>query len=108
MRRAAVIGAALTVSDDALLRYLGNLADNLLASAARGEEKATIDLPVKAWLAIIDEIRDRRPRNYSRLLADDTIARLNEIIDNAGRTVGLLNINVAALEEVAAKLEKKR
>jgi hypothetical protein len=48
---------------------------------ARGDKTATLKLSTLGWLSIVAEIKDRRPRNYSRWLADDTLARLNEAIE---------------------------
>ena len=53
----------------------------LMEALAAGNTEATLTLNVHRWLSFLDEVRDRHPRNYSRLVADDTIARLNDAID---------------------------
>jgi len=64
-----------------LVRNIETLNAAVLAAIERGEQTVTIKLPCFELLAILEEIRDRRPRNYSRLIADDTIERLNAAID---------------------------
>jgi hypothetical protein len=100
LRRAAVIGQAITMSESEFLRSMKALSDNLLQQAADGASDATLKLPIKTWLAIIEEIKGRRPRNYSRLIADDTIERFEELWDKFGGLVSQLSLTVLALEEI--------
>jgi hypothetical protein len=59
----------------------------LLAALARGDKTLKLELSVVGWMNVVDEIRDRRPRNFSRLLADDTLARMNAAIDRVHEEV---------------------
>ena len=69
------------IEDQEHFANIEKLNEAVLAAMARGEQTVKFEIPVMGWLAIFDEIRDRRPRNYSRLLVDDTITRLNDAID---------------------------
>lgn len=55
--------------------------ERLMEALGRGELESTFKLPTMRWLDILDEIQDRRPRNYSMLLRDDLFDRLNAAID---------------------------
>ena len=68
-------GKFVALTTDAERRHLMTFAqveDALIAALAAGQSTVTLELPVMAWLAILDEVRDRRPRNYTRILADHT------------------------------------
>jgi hypothetical protein len=65
-------------------KYLNTVAEmreHLMGCLERRETMLTFELPVMAWMAFLDEIVGHRPRNYSQLLRDDTIDRLNAAID---------------------------
>jgi hypothetical protein len=65
-------------------KYLNTVAEmreHLMGCLERRETMLTFELPVMAWMACLDEIENRRPRNFSQLLRDDTIGRLNAAID---------------------------
>lgn len=51
------------------------------AHLGRGPAEVTLTLPVVAWVGILDELKERRPRNLSYLLANDTAERLDAAID---------------------------
>ena len=107
MRRAAAIGAAITASDNEVMKAIQKLTDDLLACAAAGNTTATVELPIKMWLAIIDEIKGRRPRNYSQLVADDTIERFLDLYEKLGGQVSQLMMEVGDLTKIVERLEKK-
>lgn len=52
-----------------------------MAALAAGNATVSYQLPVLAWLDIIAEIKDRHPRNYSSLLRDDMMERLENAIE---------------------------
>jgi hypothetical protein len=69
-------------SDDAAhFESMQRLETELMSALAAGRSEVTITLDTMGWLGIVNEIKDRRPRNYSRLLADDAMERLNAAID---------------------------
>jgi hypothetical protein len=78
-------------ADRELLDSMGALEAVLSAALARGDKTVKLELSVRGWMCIVDEVRDRRPRNWSRLLAADTIARFNEAIDLLNQTIDRLH-----------------
>jgi len=107
LRRAAAIGRAISIQESELLRYIQSLGDDLLKAAADGKKDASIELPIHAWLAIIDEIKGRRPRNYSQLIADDTIERFIDIWDKLGGLVTQLSLEVRDLQAAVKRIDGK-
>lgn len=67
-----------------------SLREMLGQALAQKRTTVTLELSVFVWLNILDEVFDRRPRNYSRLLADDTLDRLNEAINRLHVEANLL------------------
>jgi hypothetical protein len=76
MARAIAIAQAITMAESAHLQHVKKLQGAVMQAADAGMKDVQVTLSVPAWLAIIDEIKDRRPRNYSMLLADEIIDRL--------------------------------
>lgn len=68
-------------SDDGRLKAFATLDKILMEAMARGEMSVKVELSVWHWLNILDEVKDRQPRNYSALLRDDLVARMNAAID---------------------------
>ena len=101
------IGQSIALSDNELMKAIQALADDLLASADAGNTSATVELPIKMWLAIIDEIKGRRPRNYSQLVADDTIERLLDLYDKLGSRITQLGFEVRDLQAITKRLDGK-
>lgn len=108
LARACVIAQALTLSDSRLFQSIQSLTDKLLEEAAGGATIANPTLPISTWLAIIDEIKDRRPRNYSRLIADDTNERLLDVWDKFGQQVSHLSQCVSDLQTTVDRLNKNQ
>lgn len=67
--------------DEARLRYFDALEAAVYQAVADGKPTISFELPSVGWMNIVDEIKDRAPRNYSRLLRDDLLERLGEAID---------------------------
>jgi hypothetical protein len=63
------------------LLTIQDIREKLMAGLSRGELTMSFSLPTMRWLDILDEIEQRRPRNYSMLLRDDLFDRLNSAID---------------------------
>lgn len=63
------------------VRVVQDFRERLMAALGRGELNSTFTLPTMVWLMLLDDMRDRRPRNYSAMLRDDTLDRLNAAID---------------------------
>jgi hypothetical protein len=75
------------IPDDEHIENVDKLREELMAALAAGKRTVTLNLPVLAWLAFLDEIQDRRPRNYSALLHDDHLDRLNASIEWLGAEI---------------------
>lgn len=81
------------MSEEKRPRYLAKLGDGTVLTTVDDienlcyrtlEEKKlmlTLELPVLLWIDIVSELRDRNPRNYSQLLRDDMMLRLEEAIE---------------------------
>lgn len=80
MLRAVMIARALTFAERPLMEHVLLLQEEVLAAVERGEHTVSVMLDAAAWLAIIDEVKDRRPRNFSQLLRDDFIDRLESVV----------------------------
>jgi hypothetical protein len=78
--RAIVIARAITFAERPLMDHVLVLQEEVLAAVDRGEQTVSVMLDAAAWLAIIDEVKDRRPRNLSQLLRDDFIDRLEAVV----------------------------
>lgn len=65
----------------------------LKAAMGQGHRTVTLSLDVFVWWGILDEIVDRRPRNFSAVFRDDTMERLHAAID---RLHGEANYLIAA------------
>lgn len=63
------------------LSNLQTLQDTLFEAMSGGRGKVRLELDVRAWLEILQEVRDRCPRNYSRLLANEQHERMEVMID---------------------------
>ncbi len=81
------------------------LREKLMAALAEGKKTATIQLPVMGWLSLLDEIQDRRPRNYSALLQDDHLDRLNALIEWLGAEIRYV---IANNPSVASRFGEER
>lgn len=63
------------------LRTIADMREKLMTGLSRGELTVTFTLPAMRWFDILDEVEQRRPRNYSMLLRDDLFDRMNAAID---------------------------
>lgn len=99
---------ARTVDDER--KYINTIAamrEHLMNALARRETSLTFDLPIMAWMAVLDEIEARRPRNYSQLLHDDTIDRLNAAIDRLHDEANFM-VAYGPSGSIAARLDPDR
>jgi hypothetical protein len=55
--------------------------EQCFAALAAGKMQTTMTLDTLAWIDIIQEIKDRNPRNFSQLLRDDQVNRLEAAIE---------------------------
>jgi hypothetical protein len=81
---------------DAERRYINTIAEMrelIMAALANKQGTLTLELPTMAWMAVLDEIEARRPRNFSQLLRDDTIDRLNDVIERLHEEVTYLVVS---------------
>jgi hypothetical protein len=70
------------VIDDAdHIENIENLREVLMRALADGRKTVKFELDVFGWLMLLDEVQDRRPRNYSALLRDDAMDRLEDSIE---------------------------
>ena len=67
--------------DYRLFDGLNEMQNLLMDALAAGQLSIKLELPVLTWLAIVDEIKGRRPKNYSQLLRDDMVERLEAAIE---------------------------
>lgn len=83
------------------------LREHLMGALARRETTISFELPVMAWMAFCDEIEQHRPKNYSALLRDDAIDRLNAAIDRVHDEV-LFMVASGPSPLVAARMDPGR
>lgn len=70
------------IERDVIRLHLWQQIEELLyAALARGERTLKIEISVNQWIIVLDDLKGQAPRNYSRLVRDDTIERMNEAID---------------------------
>jgi hypothetical protein len=69
------------ISDADHLANIEALTDTCEDAIRRGYRMVTFELSPIAWLAIFDEIRNRRRANYSALIADQHVRDMNEALD---------------------------
>lgn len=62
------------------LRTIQELQDACMAALADRKLTLTLELSTLVWIDIVAEIKDRIPRNYSQLLRDDMMDRLEDAI----------------------------
>lgn len=74
--RALAIAQSITMSESAHLKHCLVLQELVLAAADAGRREVSVTLDVAAWLAIIDEVKGRRPRNLSQLVTETLFDRL--------------------------------
>lgn len=89
------------------LNTVAELREHLMAALARRETVISLELPVMAWMAFCDEIADHRPRNYSALLHDDFLDRLNAAIDRVHDEANFM-IAYGPDGSVAARMDPER
>jgi hypothetical protein len=90
-------------------KYLNTIAEmreHLDAALVRRETFVSFELPVMAWVAVLDEIENQRPRNLSQLMRDDTLDRLNEAIDRLHDEANFLIASGPG--DVAARIDPAR
>lgn len=86
--------AALVVdfSDPAFVAAFVQLEEKILAALYAKQDSVQINLPVRFWAAMLDEIKDRRPKNVSYLLADDRIQKMDGLIDRLHEEISFLMV----------------
>lgn len=89
------------------LNTVAELREHLMACLSRRETVLTFELPVMAWMAFCDEIEQHRPKNYSALLRDDAIDRLNAAIERVHEEV-LFMVASGPAPLVAARMDPRR
>ena len=75
------------IADYEHLENFDMLREALMKALANREKTVKLELSVLGWLALVDEIQNRRPRNYSALLRDDTLDRLEASIEWLGAEI---------------------
>lgn len=68
------------ISDIEHLQNIEALTEACEDAVRRGNRTVSIELPALGWLAIFDEIQNRRRENFSKLTADRHVEELNEVI----------------------------
>lgn len=80
--------------------------EQCMAALARGEMKVTMTLEALAWIDIIQELKDRNPRNFSSLLRDKTMERMEAAIERLHEEVTYLVVSQPGA--VAKRTDPKR
>lgn len=94
-------------SERKYLNTVDEMREALMTALANRQTVLTYELPVMAWMAMLDEIANRRPRNYSQLLRDDIIDRLNAAIDRVHDEANFM-IAYGPGGSVAARMDPER
>jgi hypothetical protein len=89
------------------LLTFADMREKLMAGLGRGELTVTFTLPAMTWLDILDEIEQRRPRNYSMLLRDDLFDQLNAAIDRVHDEANFM-IAYGPAGSVASRMDPER
>lgn len=89
------------------LQTFADIREKLMAGLSRGELTVTFTLPAMRWLDILDEVEQRRPRNYSMLLRDDLFDRLNSAIDRLHDEANFM-VSYGPSGSVAARMDPDR
>lgn len=71
----------MTERDFIRLQPWAEIEELLYAALAKGERTFKVELNAAQWMTVLDDLKDQAPRNYSRLVRDDTIERMNEAIE---------------------------
>lgn len=64
----------------------------------RGDKTLAVSLSPREWVQFVEEMRDRRPRNFSRLLAEDTAQTFAALVETNADESLRLSLAVADLE----------
>ncbi len=90
-----------------ILYTLDDIEDHCFRTLEAKKLELTLNLPVLLWIDIISEIRNRNPRNYSQLLRDDMMLRLEDAIERLHEET-LFMIAGGPSGSVAARLDPRR
>lgn len=94
------------MDDPDRLAAFQKMENELLAAMKEGKREVTYTLPVMTWLQLLDEVKDREPRNMSRLIRDDTLERMNSVIDRLDEEVAFLIVHGPA--SVSSRFDPNR
>lgn len=64
--------------------------EQLFEALGKGQMQTTITLDTLAWIAVMQEVKNRNPRNYSQLLRDDMMERMDAVIERLHEEVTYL------------------
>jgi hypothetical protein len=69
------------IDDADHIENVERMRETLMTALAAGHKTVKFELDVFGWLMLLDEVQDRRPRNYSALVRDDAMDRLEDSIE---------------------------
>jgi hypothetical protein len=84
-----------------------HLREHLMECLQRRETVLTFELPVMAWMAVLDELENKREKNISYLLRSDIVDRLNAAIDRIHDEANFM-VSFGPSPTVAARLDPNR
>lgn len=68
------------MSEQERLESFRRLEEELVAALAAGNATVTLELPTLQWLELVQEIKNRHPRNMSRLIRDNLFEELGAVV----------------------------
>lgn len=81
------------ISDAEHLINIEALTEACEDAVRRGNRTVSVELSALGWLAIFDEIKNRRRANYSALIADQHLREMGEILDEMREGVAFMIAN---------------
>lgn len=81
------------VSDQEMVDAFEHIYEQATLALSRGITHTTLTFETKSFLALMDEIKDRRPRNISMLLTDTRLTRMDELLDRLREEVTYMIAN---------------
>lgn len=84
------------IPDAQFIAGIEAIREKAMDALAKRHAKVTVTFSPLGLLTLLDEIQDRNPRNYTALVRDDTIGRLNAAIDRMEGLAMLTAMTLAA------------
>lgn len=95
------------VTDAEVVENFEHIYEQATLAMAKGHTQTVFTVETKSFLALLDEIKNRRPRNISYLLADERISRMDDLIDRLHEEVSYMIANGPA-DNVSSRFDPER